>query len=92
MSEYSGTVASDNSPSVADSKEPKFSCSINKSVIGVAAVSPVAWSSDGAWFVHATGDNSLHVCSKPGSSTAFKVHGVLVGHRATVTCMVVPSF
>ncbi len=75
-------------PAAADSKEPKFSCSTNKFIIGVASVAPVAWSSDGSWFVHATGDNSLHVCHKPGSSATFKVHGVLVGHSETVTCMV----
>jgi hypothetical protein len=72
----------------SDSKEPKFACSTNKHVVGVAALTPVAWSSDGAWFVHATGDNSLHVCSRPGASPTFKVHGVLVGHSETVTCMV----
>lgn len=71
-----------------DSNEAKFTCSSNKLVIGVAAVAPVAWSSDGSWFVHATGDNSLHVCNKPGSSATFKVHGVLVGHSETVACMV----
>jgi hypothetical protein len=75
-------------PPSVDSKEPKFSCTTNKLVVGVAAVAPVAWSSDGAWLVHATGDHSLHVCHKPGSSSAFKVHGVLVGHSETVTCLV----
>jgi hypothetical protein len=75
-------------PASGNSKEPKFSCSTNKLVIGVAAVATVAWSSDGSWFVHATGDNSLHVCHKPGSSATFKVHGVLVGHSETVVCMV----
>lgn len=88
-SEYSGSLNPEGSlPPSVDSKEPKFSCTTNKLVVGVAAVAPVAWSSDGAWLVHATGDNSLHVCHKPGSSVAFKVHGVLVGHSETVTCLV----
>jgi hypothetical protein len=87
--EYSNSVNPDGVlPPAADSKEPKFSCSTNKFVIGVAAVSPVAWSSDGAWLVHATGDNSMHVCHKPGASATFKVHGVLVGHSEPVTCLV----
>jgi hypothetical protein len=87
--EYSGSVNPDGVlPPAADSKEPKFLCTNNKLVIGVAAVSPVAWSSDGAWFVHATGDNSMHVCHKPGSSVTFKVHGVLVGHSEPVACLV----
>jgi hypothetical protein len=88
-SEYSGSLNPEGSlPPSVDSKEPKFSCTTNKLIVGVAAVAPVAWSSDGAWLVHATGDNSLHVCHKPGSSVAFKVHGVLVGHSETVTCLV----
>ena len=91
-SEYADTSNPNGSllPAV-DSKEPKFACSTNKHVVGVAALTPVAWSSDGAWFVHATGDNSLHVCSRPGASPTFKVHGVLVGHSETVTCMVTRS-
>ena len=84
-SEYADTSNPNGSllPAV-DSKEPKFACSTNKHVVGVAALTPVAWSSDGAWFVHATGDNSLHVCSRPGASPTFKVHGVLVGHSETL--------
>jgi hypothetical protein len=91
-SEYPGSMNPEGSlPPSADSKEPKFSCTTNKLVVGVAAVAPVAWSSDGSWLVHATGDNSLHVCHKPGSSSSFKVHGVLVGHSETVTCLVTQS-